>query len=168
MDMLFLPNDNNSNWLSRSPTTEKNIVEAYKATIPKLTFPLHFDGNFRSNSHIINQDFDREPKYLAAFRTDDKERLLILSSLYVYPEHRKTGIGRKLIDQLKAEIEGKKFVIQVAVETQKLGRLHKYYTGQGFITTGVVNNKGLTDFFWADHKMKLMMSPDNKYVLIDH
>ena len=129
---------------------------------------LNIDSHFTANSHIVNQSFSKKPKYSLAFSNDTAKGILIISSLYVFPSYRGNQLGTKLIDYLKKKIPVEKGVIlQLCISKTQKGKLHDYYSNQGFTTTGIANSEGLIDYFWWYKELKLAMSPNNASVIVE-
>lgn len=68
----------------------KYLIQGYKEYMPNLYDKL-IDNKYFENNHIINQDFETNPKYFVAF--DDsmvrKNGIVTIGALYVFPEYRK-------------------------------------------------------------------------------
>jgi len=154
--------------LIKDTHSKKHLEKAYSETMPYFTgSPLH-DHNFILNSHILNEDFSTNPKYILGYRTNLEDGIFLVACLYVFPEYRNKKIGYNLINDIKENIPvAKGVIIQLCISENQKDILHPYYESQGFTTTGIENREGLIDYFWWNKKLNLSMAHDNSKVLVE-
>lgn len=109
---------------SVSGDLEKNVAEYIISAIKLETRDvLVADNNGKVVGMIMGEVLDR-PFYMPS-----KE--LRVTEIYILPEYRKTGLGKKLLDALLEKEKGKHCdVLTVEFPTENL-LAHKFYNGQG-------------------------------------
>lgn len=158
MHDMYIPNNELSEWINESETIKNEVLRCYKETISDMTDNVLNDPRSNNNHHIVNPDFNQTPKYLMGFFPDMENNQFILSSLYVYPDYRGKGFGKKLVNAAQSFVTDKGF-IQVAVEESEISNLDEFYKKLGFLTTGDkipnVVGKVYQDYFWSERKFSL-------------
>ena len=155
---MYIAENEFSEWLNESEAIKNAVLQCYKETISDMSDNLLTDPRSCNNHHIINPDFSQNPKYMMGFYPDKQNNQFILSALYVFPEYRGNGFGKKLVKTAQSLVQDRGF-IQVAVEESEIDNLDSFYTNLGFLTTGdkIPNaiGKVYQDYFWSGKKITL-------------
>jgi GNAT superfamily N-acetyltransferase len=158
MHDMYIPNNKLSEWINESDAIKNAVLRCYKETISDMTNDVLNDPRSRHNHHFVNPDFNQNPKYMMGFFPDMENNQFILSSLYVFPEERGKGFGKKLVNAAQSFVTDKGY-IQVAVEESEINNLDTFYKKLGFITTGdkIPNDIGkiYQDYFWSGKEIAL-------------
>jgi GNAT superfamily N-acetyltransferase len=155
---MHVPSNELSEWVNESKKIKNELLNCYKAVISDMTDNVLTDSRSRNNHHIVNQDFEQQPKYMMGFLPNMERHEFILSALYVAPKFRGRGYGKKLVKDAQSFVRDQGF-IQVAVEYSQINKLDRFYKDLGFITTGDkipnVAGKIYQDYFWSGKKITL-------------
>ncbi len=158
--LMLVKKEENLEWKEEDQNTFKNIMIGYKECMPFVDEIL-LEARFFMNTHMLNSDFKKDPKYFIAF--DDKnlksQNIVAISALYVFSAYRKQGFAKLLLEQIKF-LAQKDIVLQIAVNEKKFNDLKKFYLQMGFQTTGKINQPDALgikyiDLFWCNSPIKL-------------
>lgn len=136
------------------------LVKAYKECMPLLNIEM-IENKILKNQHLVNKDFEVNPKFILAFNLDDmliKGRIDICT-IFVYEEYRNNGIAKELVNNIK-KIAINGYVIQAAVYFEKFNELKGFYESLNFSTTGYETQTDLVgaryvDYFWCNDEIRL-------------
>lgn len=157
---MIIKREENQEVKENHPNIYKYLMEGYKECMPKLSDSL-LDTKYFSNNHFMNQDFEKSPKYFVAFddSTVSENSIVVISALFVFPEHRGNGFAKDLINFLKS-ISKNHIILQVAIYENKYLELKSFYKNLDFKSTEKPSvedslNIRYIDMFWCDVPMEL-------------
>ncbi|OOE81416.1 hypothetical protein BZG72_11155 [Salinivibrio sp. PR6] len=166
MDMI-LQREETEEWFEDFPHCHDFFLQGYVEAISDMTESVLTDPRSSRNMHVVNNNFEKEPIYFMGFEARPEERLFILSCIYVFPQHRRSGFGTHLINSAKAMVADQG-AIQVAVEEEKLSELDAYYKRHDFKTTGIAKKnaggRAYVDYFWSGKPIQLIDCPGGTLV----
>lgn len=161
--LLIVQSHENHDWKNEDTSSFTNLMIGYKECMPYVHENL-LEQRFYMNTHFFNNDFKNNPKFFVAFddSTIEKNGIVAISALYVFPKYRNKNYGKVLIEQLKY-LAQKNIVLQVAVNIKKEENLREFYKKMGFKTTGIANKPDILgisyiDYFWRISPIKLSVT----------
>jgi len=110
--------------------------DAVSHKIPKENFEKSFDAAINKNPYIklyileSNSEIAGYAAIAVTFTTEGGGNTLWLDELYIKPEHRGKGLGRKFIDFLKKDDSVKRIRLEITPENK---RAEKLYISEGFM-----------------------------------
>ena len=137
-----------------------NYIKAYRECMPNLN-DVQINEKISCNYHLLNKDFENEPKFFLSFSLDSilENGILVISAIYVYEKYRNYGYAKELIENIKTFAKNG-YLIQAAVYENKFLELKEFYLKLGFKTTCSLSepdNVGVryVDFFWCNDEIEL-------------
>lgn len=160
---MFVKADENKEWFSEEPKTKKLLLQGYLEAIPDVLTDISHDPRVMKNDHILNLNFRSSPVYFSGLYVKP-DGLCVLSCIYVFPEHRKKGVGSAFLTMMQTQFDySRAFAIQVAIFADKKEKLHKFYSSHGFKTNGQakkdIYGSSFIDYFWSPSPFKLIETP---------
>lgn len=163
-ELEIIKRDKNNKIKVENSNIYRYLIQGYKECMPNLSDSL-IDNKYFENNHFMNHDFEINPKYFVAFNdaTVRGDGIVTISALYVFPEYRRKGFAKDLINILK-DLSNNGIIFQVAIYENKFNQLKSFYEKLDFKTTGIPTipdslNIRYFDMFWCNIPLELKYSP---------